>query len=300
MWSVVLKILSILGIILLCLLGFLLLVLLLVLFMPVVYRGGGNAHDGKYEAWFRFRWLFGLVRGEFAYPRSRGLRIKVLWLTVFDSGGKRKAEPEESRKTETAAAQQPLKEAAEEVVETAEKAAETAEETMEAAADAAEHRETAEQKTQEQAEQNSESMEEKSAEARKPEEKEQKSPVSRKNRLQHYLSVVQDQDNQDLVKHALSRLGKIIKSIRPRVLRAEAVVGLGEPDTTGYLYGVYWTIKPFLGKKCRVTITPDFEQRILEGKVSLRGHMIAAVLLYQAVRVLLDQRLRRLLGQLRN
>lgn len=294
MWSVVLKILSILGIILLCLLGFLLLVLLLVLFMPVVYRGGGNAHDGKYEAWFRFRWLFGLVRGEFAYPRSRTLRIKVLWLTVFDSGGKRRAEPEEPRETETAAARQPLKEAAEEVAETAEEAAETAEETVEAAADAAE------QKTQEQAEQNSESMEKKSAEARKPEEKEKKSPVSRKDKLQHYLSVVRDQDNQDLVKHALSRLGKMIKSIRPRVLRAEAVVGLGEPDSTGYLYGAYWTIKPFLGKKCRVTITPDFEQRILEGKVSLRGHIIAAVLLYQAVRVLLDQRLRRLLGQLRN
>lgn len=275
MWSVVLKILSILGIILLCLLGFLLLVLLLVLFMPVVYRGGGNAHDGKYEAWFRFRWLFGLVRGEFIYPRSRALRVKVLWLTVFDSGGKQEEEPENPPEAETAVAQLPLKEAAE-----------TAEEAVEAAADTAEHKENTEQKAQEQAEE-------------KPDTKPQ-SPISRKEKLRQYLSVLQDQDNQELVKHALSRLGKILRSIRPRVLRAEAVVGLGEPDTTGYLYGAYWTIKPFLGKKCRVTVTPDFEQRILEGKVSLRGRIVIAVLLYQAVRVILDQRLRRLLGQFKN
>lgn len=275
MWSVVLKILSILGIILLCLLGFLLLVLLLVLFMPVVYRGGGNAHDGKYEAWFRFRWLFGLVRGESIYPRSRALRVKVLCLTVFDSGGKQEEEPENLPEAETAAAQQPLKEAAE-----------TAEEVVKAAADTAEHKENTEQKAQEQAEE-------------KPDAKHQ-SPISRKEKLLQYLSVLQDQDNQELVNHALSRLGKILRSIRPRVLRAEAVVGLGEPDTTGYLYGAYWTIKPFLGKKCRVTVTPDFEQRILEGKVSLRGRIVIAVLLYQAVRVILDQRLRRLLGQFKN
>ena len=63
MWSVVLKILSILGIILLCLLALAVAALLLVLFCPVSYRGGGSARAGKYRAWFRFRWLFGLVRG---------------------------------------------------------------------------------------------------------------------------------------------------------------------------------------------------------------------------------------------
>lgn len=253
MWSVVLKILSILGIILLCLLGFLLLVLLLVLFMPAVYRGGGKAHDGEYEAWFRFRWLFGLVRGEFDYPRSKALRVRVLWLTVFESGG-RQEEPEEDRKRKTPAEKQP----------------------------------TAEKK------------EAPAAGIRKAEEKEQEPPTDRKDKLQHYLAVVQDQDNQDLVKHALSRLSRIIKSIRPRMLRAEAVVGLGEPDTTGYLYGAYWAIKPFLGKKCQVSVTPDFERQILEGKVSLRGRIVAAVLLYQAVRVALDKRLWKLLGQLKD
>ncbi len=266
MWSVVLKILSILGIILLCLLGFLLLVLLLVLFAPVIYRGSGRAHDGEYAACFRFRWLFGLVRGEFAYPLSKTLRIKALWLTVFDSGGKRREKQENPRKAQRAAARQPLKE--------------TAGENAKTAADAADPLKTTKQKAKEQAQ--------------------DREGAGPKNRLQRYLSVAQDRENQDLVKHALSRLGKIIKSIRPRELRAEAVVGLGEPDTTGYLYGAYWMLKPFLGKNCRITVTPDFEQQILEGNVVLRGRMITAVLLYQVVRVVVDKRLRKLFGQLQS
>lgn len=286
MWSVVLKILSILGIILLCLLGFLLLVLLLVLFMPAVYRGGGKAHDGEYEAWFRFRWLFGLVRGEFDYPRSKALRVRVLWLTVFDSGGRQ----EEDRKRKTPAEKQPIAE----VGTSAEKQPTAEAETL------TEKQLTAETETPAEKQPTAEKKEAPAAGIRKAEEKEQEPPTDRKDKLQHYLAVVQDQDNQDLVKHALSRLGRIIKSIRPRMLRAEAVVGLGEPDTTGYLYGAYWAIKPFLGKKCQVSVTPDFERQILEGKVSLRGRIVAAVLLYQAVRVALDKRLWKLLGQLKD
>ena len=49
MWSVVLKILSILGIILLLLAAFALVILLLILFWPVSYRGGGSAQAGKYR-----------------------------------------------------------------------------------------------------------------------------------------------------------------------------------------------------------------------------------------------------------
>ncbi len=278
MWSVVLKILSISGIVLLCLLGLLLLVLLLVLFMPVVYWGGGKAHGGEYEAWFGFRWLLGLVRGEFAYPRSKALRIKVLWLTVFDSGGKRKTEPGDSQEPEEETAKCPEKV----IEESAEKAGETIE-------NGAENPEIIGSAVQEQAEKSKNI----SPQAPAAEKKEQKL-------LRHFLSIVQDQENQELVKDVRIRLGKLLRSIRPRMLRAEGVVGLGEPDSTGYFYGAYWTLKPFLGKKCRVNITPDFEQRILEGEVSLRGRIVTAMLLYQVARVVLDKRLQKLLSQLRS
>lgn len=284
MWSVVLKILSILGIILLALLGTLLAVVLLVLFMPVVYRGSGFAHGGKYQAQFRFRWLFGLVRGEFSYPEDGALRIRALWVTLFDSGRKRREPEEERREPPAAAAAETRKQQPVEMLEAAKASPDSAE--VDAPAPPQEASPKQEKGT-----------------AQEPP-KEQKEPLAAKlsalrEKLQLYLPIVQDEDNRALVRHALGRLGRILRSIRPRVLRLEAVIGTGEPDTTGYIYGAFWAVKPFWGRKCRIAVTPDFESRILEGEVFLRGHILAVVLLYHIVRVILDKRLGQLIDRLK-
>lgn len=290
MWSVILKILSILGIILLCLLALALLTVLLVLFCPVVYRGGGTARPGEYQAWFRFRWLFGLVRGAYTYPEDGRLRVKALWLTVYDSGGKRK--PEESPEEQES---QPEEKGQKEQEPQESQPEEKSQKKQKLLESKPEEKNREEQKPQES------KPEEKSPEKQSAADGEQSQKISDlKEKLQFYLEIVRDEDNQELVKYALDRLCSVIKSIRPRHLRAEAVVGLGEPDLTGYAYGIYWAVKPFLGKKCRVDITPDFERRILEGEFSLRGRIMAAVLLYHVCRVLLDRRLRQLLDQLKN
>ena len=333
MWSVVLKILSILGIILLCLLALAVAALLLVLFCPVSYRGGGSARAGKYRAWFRFRWLFGLVRGFYAYPDSGSLKVKLLWLTVYDSGGKQeKASPEDKLSRQVAEAEereqsgkgeaevegrtQPERTAArtekqatsEQTAIKTEKQApseQTAIKTEKQAPLEQTAIKTGEQVPSEQAAIEAEGQNSPnpaaSGEAWLDEAKE--APADKlsglKDKLTFYLEIVRDEENQELVKHGLTRLGKILKSIRPRFLRAEALVGLGEPDLTGYVYGIYWAVKPFLGKKCRMTVTPDFERRILEGEAVLGGRIMAATVLHHAVRVLLDRRLRRLLDKMK-
>ena len=318
MWSVVLKILSILGIILLCLLALAVAALLLVLFCPVSYRGGGSARAGKYRAWFRFRWLFGLVRGFYAYPDSGSLKVKLLWLTVYDSGGKQeKASPEDKLSRQVAEAEereqsgkgeaevegrtQPERTAAR--TEKQAPSEQTAIKTEKQAPLEQTAIKTGEQVPSEQAAIEAEGQNSPnpaaSGEAWPDEAKEV--PADKlsglKDKLTFYLEIVRDEENQELVKHGLTRLGKILKSIRPRFLRAEALVGLGEPDLTGYVYGIYWAVKPFLGKKCRMTVTPDFERRILEGEAVLGGRIMAATVLHHAVRVLLDRRLRRLLDK---
>lgn len=316
MWSVALKILSILGIILLILLGILLAALLLVLFMPVVYRASGSAHAGEYRFCFRFRWLFGLVRGEFTYPGDGALRIKALWLTLFDSGRKRR----DARNSEAAAENGKKPESAEKT-KTADSPTESNGnvETAELPTDSNGNVETAEfsQSSAENADlagssQNSGESEESpkspqgqpQGQEKKPEEPAPREPLfaklsGLKEKIQPYLAIVRDEDNQALVRHALGRLGRILKSIRPRVLRLEALVGTGEPDTTGYVYGAFWTVKPFLGRKCRFIVTPDFERQVFEGEVFLRGHVMSVVLLHHIVRVVIDKRLRQLLDQLK-
>lgn len=320
MWSVVLKILSILGIILLVLLGTLLAIVLLVLFMPVVYRGSGIAHAREYRAEFRFRWLFGLVRGEFAYPEEGMLRIRALWLTIYDSGKKRQeqvsqAVPEDGQGTgkNTCAA-----ESSQDSARNANMAGRSQDsagnaDTTEVSQDSTGSVSTAEASQDSVGNEDMASPPRDSAEAepsRFPADRSQaqescsqrtlRAKLSAlKEKLQPGLAIVRDEDNQALVRHALGRLARIIKSIRPRVLHLEALIGTGEPDTTGYMYGAYWAIKPFLGRKCRIAITPDFERQILEGAVFLRGRLVGAVLLYHIVRVILDKRLWQLIDQLK-
>ncbi len=303
MWSMALKILSILGIILLCLLVLVLTALLLVLFCPVTYRGGATAHAGEYRVWFRFRWFLGLVRGTFSYPGEGGTQIKLLWRTVY-GGGKR---TEEDSKDPAPGASKSFEKTAETMSETgesSEKAAEIMPETGESSEKATET--VSEQQTGKVSEPSSQAATadggQKAEEAEAENKNQQAKAEGRrglKERLPAFLELIRDRDNQELVKHGFSRLGKILRSLRPRFLRAQALVGLGEPDLTGYAYGIYWAVKPFLGKKCQAAITPDFERRVIEGEIVLGGRVMAAVVLHHVVRVLLDRRLRRLIDRLK-
>lgn len=306
MWSVVLKILSILGIILLSLLALVLTAALLVLFWPVSYRGAGTAKTGEYRACFRFRWLFGLVRGTYTYPEDGKLRIKALWITVYESGGNEKSgetpkdslkEPAgrraETRDTQAAAPEtHALQETTPPEQDSQEKTSpeQNPLETASQAQNSPQEQPSAGNAAKEKGSQEQES------EGTIPEKKDLK---KLKGQLLSYLDILRNKDNQELIQYGFERLGKIIRHIRPRYLRVQALAGLGEPDLTGYAYGIYCAVRPFLGKKSQVKITPDFERRILEGEAALRGRIMAATILYHVCSVLFDRRLRQMIGQLK-
>lgn len=313
MWSVVLKILSILGIILLSLLALVLTAALLVLFWPVSYRGAGTAKTGEYRACFRFRWLFGLVRGTYTYPEDGKLRIKALWITVYESGGNEKSgetpkdslkEPAETRDSQAAMPQTQDAQAAAPETHDLQETRPPEQDSQEKTSPEQNPLETASQAQNSPQEQLSavnaakeKGSQEQESEGTIPEKK--KDLKNLKGQLLSYLNILRNKDNQELVLYGLERLGKIIRHIRPRYLRVQALAGLGEPDLTGYAYGIYCAVRPFLGKKCQVKITPDFERRILEGEAALRGRIMAATILYHVCSVLFDRRLRQMIDQLK-
>lgn len=115
--------------------------------------------------------------------------------------------------------------------------------------------------------------------------------------ISYYLELLNDKDTKLLLLHAKIRLCKIIKSIRPRKLEADIVLGTGAPDTTGYAYGVYGMLMPFLGSY--VVVRPDFQRVVLEGNFQASGHVTLAVLLWQAMRIAMDKKLWQLLDKLK-
>ena len=298
MLTILFKILSILGIVLLILLGIALVVIALVLFFPIFYKAEGKKNSEELWLTVRAKWLFGLLRCFYDYPDPGKLQVKLLFSTLYDSS------VEKPQKDTDASEDAPTE-------ETAEAAAAVAEVTL-----VAEPRETGPTQTATSVPPTADDPSDAlflSAEIPAAEKSTNKTADRLyrffekirctirkicdkiKNILQNiafYKELWQDPDTQGLLQHAGKRIGHILKRLRPRKLRINAVVGTGSPDTTGYLYGIYGMLLPKLGKG--ITITPDFEQAVLEGEFKASGHFTLACILFHSVRLILDKRLRKL------
>lgn len=289
MLTILFKILSILGILLLILLGIALVVILLVLFFPVCYKMSGkkNAEEMQFAA--KIKWLFGLVRVSYSYPVPGKLLAKVLSFTVYDSSAEKKnSAPGED--THTA----PKRDITTLLSDDTDMAKTDTATDTEASANA---KTSVEENTPGPQQETSGKLAGFFEKIRYTIRKICDKIKYILQNISFYRELWNDPDTKGLLQHAGSRIGHILKRLRPRKLEVNARVGTGSPDTTGYLYGIYGMILPKLGKG--VCITPDFEQAILEGDFKASGHFTIACVLFHSVRLLMDKRLQQLKHKIR-
>lgn len=285
MLAVIMKILSILGIILLVLLCILAAAVLIVFFFPIVYRLDAKKDDTGIRAAFKIRWLFGLLRAGYSYPEPGRILIKVFWFTVFDSGKKTEKTQKTSENIEPKAAAEQKPELQEQ----------TEELSVEKCAAKTDSEKISDQEASEQtSEQEKKTLWEKLFAKC---EKIKYTILNIYDKIKHifenlsfYRQLLQDEETRQLFSHTFRRAGKILQHIRPRRIEADVIFGTGSPDTTGYAYAVYGMLSPHLGKD--VCVTPDFTQAILEGRLHASGHITVFTLLINLLTALLDRRLR--------
>lgn len=301
MSDVILKILSIIGILLLAVLILAVLLLLLVLFFPITYRVSGEKQDAL-QIKARAIWLFGFIRVKYRYPENGHLLVKLLWFTLFDKQiPADKSETDTSKESDSPSAH--LKKESPEVKDAVAKTPETSEKEPPKAATNAEDasRETDSQEnhsinqigenaTQELSEDISKNWFVKKIEKIKY------TILSICDKIKniwenisYYVNLLREENTKELFSHIGLRLGKIVKSIRPRHIKADIVFGTGEPDTTGYAYALYGMFSASLGPK--VIVVPDFEQAIFKGEFSFSGHITVWILLINALKVFFDKKL---------
>ena len=63
--------------------------------------------------------------------------------------------------------------------------------------------------------------------------------------VHYYLDILEEDETQGLIKDAWGTILKILNSIKPKVLRINAIVGFDMPDTTGRIYGYYCMLMPW-------------------------------------------------------
>ena len=90
MLTILLKLLSILGILLLILLGVALVIIFLILFFPVTYKAFGKKTSEDMQITAKANWLLGFLRIAYSYPEPGKLLVKCLFFTVYDSSAEKK------------------------------------------------------------------------------------------------------------------------------------------------------------------------------------------------------------------
>lgn len=290
--SMLLAILKIIGLVLLSVAAVLLLLILLVLFVPVRYRvvlrrkEQEQNQEGEavlLHARVRVSWLLHLVRVVVDYPESSVVKLKLLCFTLFrsDKGGKGEKEKRADKKDKE------NKESQEGAVEK-NKTEENSEksEIENVSKDGGEETESKNGKEPEREEE-----QERAGFLERVREFFGKILSALKNiqytflkicdkikhivkSIRHYIEVIQSEAFGNAWRLCSGQVLALLKSIRPRKVRGNLLVGAGDPAATGNIMAVYGMLYPWVGNpKSRyyLALVPDFEQKIIEGNLQIKG-----------------------------
>lgn len=106
------------------------------------------------------------------------------------------------------------------------------------------------------------------------------------------IEFLQDEMNKEGFRFTFSRIRKLLKHILPTKLKASLNYGTGDPCSTGQILGVLGILYSFYGDK--VQVTPDFENRTLEGWLDARGRIRLITILIIVIKLILDRRFKQL------
>ena len=316
MLSVLLMILKVLGMILLILLGTILLLILLVLFVPVRYQIMLHRKVGEetpVTAKVKATWLLHALNAAFSYPEAAFLRVRIFCFTIFRSDKPKKTIQKDNTKKETVQKENVQKEKIQkETVKTVRKDEEKK----------ADGQKNAEIKVSDENQKEKNSYIEENAPKKQEKEPKQSRKINKffeffrklwsvfKNikytiikicdkikhivkNIQYYLKIVQSDTFHRAWEVCSGQVFSLLKSIFPRKIRGNLLIGTGDPASTGQILAIYGILYPLLGN--HIDIVPDFEQQILEGDLLVKGRITVFKALKTAWIVYFNKDLRRLI-----
>lgn len=305
MLTVILNVLCFVGITFLIILGILIFFLILVLFFPIRYRFSGQKNDSLVSASFKMNWLFGILNATYYYPKPGKFVIKVLWFSLYDISKtkthnsvfkKKKGKKKKFSDNHT-------KEDGRKKVSN-----QTLHDDKISDSNLREKNDVNESKNKDSTDQ--EYFTKHNTKVSLYDKLLQKYEKLKYTiheiyvKIKHisedyifYKDLFDEQENKLLLAHVFSRIGNILKSIRPKHFQVECEYGTGSPDSTGYLYGVYGMLISILGE--HVCVRPNFENLVLNGTINASGRITIFTLLLNAFILYRDERLWKLIKKIK-
>lgn len=92
------------------------------------------------------------------------------------------------------------------------------------------------------------------------------------------------------VKHVFSEVWYLLKKIKPKDIEGDVLFGTGDPASTGQAIGAVAAVYGFMPEKLR--ITPDFEEKVYEGNLHIKGKLRLIHVVIIAIRLIADKNVR--------
>ena len=270
MLHILLTVLKIIGIVLLAILGILILLLCVVFFVPLRYQIEAETKGdlASTKLIVRFSWLLHLIAGHVTYLEEEiDYKIRVLWKNI--------TETEKTEKNEEAV----------EAVETPD-----ADNSKEFVPDISS--EPAEESTKETS---SESVTDNSGvtEDTKIESKFQKIKCTIKDvcaKIKMILEFLKGEPHKLTLNRVKKEVTRLLVSLKPKKLKGKVRFGMEDPYQTGQILAALSVLYPVYGNN--IEIYPEFDRKILEGDVYVKGHVRGIHAVKMVFNIIIDKNVR--------
>ena len=115
--------------------------------------------------------------------------------------------------------------------------------------------------------------------------------------IRYYLAVIQSNCFKRAFSLCKTEVFSLIKSILPRRIKGTFLVGTGDPASTAQILAVHGMLYPIIGN--HITITPDFENAVIEGDLLVKGRITVFKALKTAIKVYFNKDVRKVLRLLK-
>lgn len=107
------------------------------------------------------------------------------------------------------------------------------------------------------------------------------------------LGTVRDDNNKRVIVFLKDIFTRLLKRVRPKKIRADMIIGFEDPAHTGLLFGAIGILT--VCWKGKYNITPDFEQKILKGRIIAAGYVRLVYMLYYLIKIILNEDIKRVM-----
>ena len=263
---ILLTILKVIGIIIASIIGLILLILAVVLFVPVRYNGNAG-FKGKPDINLKISYLLHIVSARFdLHEGDSKLLIKIFGIKLGKKKEKKHKIKKSKKKKQKITKSNEIPEIKEETV--------TDNNLKQQKITKIEEYVTEEEDTF------YEEKKEKSKKSIFKNIKDKYNNISAK--VKNISNEIKDESNKRALRIVIGSAGKILKHIMPKHHNIDILFGTGDPASTGEILGAVYAMTFLLG--VNITVTPDFENKVIEVQSSFKGRIRLFTLLIIALK----------------